>query len=386
MPRYNRNVRYVELADGSRGNERCCTTCNVWQREDEAFSTRGLGGYASRCRPCASAASSASRRSRRTTGDRRFGVELEFAFPRTGDWNSVDAGVQRLLEEMRSRGLAVNVESYGHSTPRNWKIVTDASVANGRELVSPILQGEDGYEQVRKVGEALAAAGAVVNRSCGLHIHHDVRRLPIGMLQSLVRNWSSSQDALDAFVAPSRRNGLNAFCRRLTATDLRDVERASSWSDLRRGGGDSRYRTLNFRAYPVHGTVEVRQHQGTVSGAKVVAWVKLGQAMVRAAIAGAEVAATDPIDLLDALRGHGLDAETADYLAGRAVVLGYAGPRAAEAATPAVEEPASTLAGIQAQVEALTAEINTRWDAARFAAAVAELTAALRPLGLEVTA
>jgi hypothetical protein len=45
-----------------------------------------------------------------------------------------------------------------------------------------------------------------------------------------------------------------------------------------------RYRTVNVTAYPKYGSIEFRQHQGTLSYAKMLRWVKLGQSIVEAAM------------------------------------------------------------------------------------------------------
>lgn len=94
--------------------------------------------------------------------ERTFGIEIEFVCKR------IDA-VQRHLDR---RGLT------------GWHLKTDSTVKpnaqqqsqnfgnTGRELVSPILKGNDGLRQLKLACEALEAAGARVNKSCGLHVHH----------------------------------------------------------------------------------------------------------------------------------------------------------------------------------------------------------------------
>ena len=95
--------------------------------------------------------------------DRKFGVELE---------------IVGISKELAIRALAaVDIEAhdagYTHMTTRDWKIVSDASVHRGFELVSPVLEGEEGLETLRTAAQALADAGATANRSCGLHVHID---------------------------------------------------------------------------------------------------------------------------------------------------------------------------------------------------------------------
>ncbi len=78
---------------------------------------------------------------------RTFGIEYEINF----SWN--DAAALR--------------DIIGQS----YKIVHDGSVRNGLEIVSPILAGKAGEEEVIKVCKAINDAGGRTDETCGLHIH-----------------------------------------------------------------------------------------------------------------------------------------------------------------------------------------------------------------------
>ena len=57
---------------------------------------------------------------------------------------------ERLVHELREAGIEVASEAYNHHLRSRWKLVTDSSL-NGNdtfELVSPILVGEDGLEEL----------------------------------------------------------------------------------------------------------------------------------------------------------------------------------------------------------------------------------------------
>ena len=137
---------------------------------------------------------------------------------------------------MVAQGLRCELQSYNHRTQYVWKIVPDGSVRGGAELVSPVLRGDDGFGQLAAAGRALATAGCKVNRTTGLHVHHDVRDLDVASFRRLVHNWHDSQDAIDGLVARSRRNqrgtydldGYRNFCMRLDTYDLARVDTLSS--------------------------------------------------------------------------------------------------------------------------------------------------------------
>lgn len=259
------------------------------------------------CRECMRA----DQRARRANGPRRitrkFGVEIEFI------GNRYD-----LEREMLARGLRVHNAGYTHRVMSSWKIVTDASVMNGYELVSPPMKGRNGMDQLRKACEALAAANVTVNRSCGLHVHHQVSDLSTTAFGRLFRAWSNNQRNVDGLVAASRRN--TQWARPLSAAEVAHAEAlpdatvaASHFAYV------DRYRSLNVAAFPRYGTVEVRQHQGTTNFDKIAAWVTFGQAFIAWAKSDAPVDSELTTDaLVDRLTNYGLTAAHATFLKARA--------------------------------------------------------------------
>lgn len=227
----------------------------------------------------------------RLTGltDRKFGVELELFATR-----SDPSDRQAIIRALTAAGISVQSEYYNHTTRSHWKIVDDMSVEtpNGRrglELVSPPLSGEAGLLEVEKVCTALASIGAWVSRSCGMHIHHDAADLTIENIRDLAWLTSRFAPVFDGLVPESRRAGHNNFCKPWTESDLVALSRISSLYDLRdrfEAGSSLRYRTLNLCSLARHGTVEFRQHSGTVDAEKIVAWVMLTQGLVEKAASG----------------------------------------------------------------------------------------------------
>ncbi len=93
--------------------------------------------------------------------ERSFGIEMEF--------NGLT--MQQSLAALKRAGLKAQIEGYNHDDHADgtWKIVTDASVSRGHEVVSPILRGEPGIAEACRAAEALEKAGATIDISCGLH-------------------------------------------------------------------------------------------------------------------------------------------------------------------------------------------------------------------------
>lgn len=297
---------------------RTCSRCGIERPlNPENFHHRN-NWIDARCQDCRRAVDAANRQARRqgegVRAGRRFGIEIEFI----GSGRAVEA-------QMRALGLDCNVEHYNHHVRSGWKIVPDASVARGMELVSPPLRGANGREQVKKACRALAAAGARINGSCGLHVHHDCNDLNGGQLAKLGRAWARNQRNTDNLVARSRRGSYSQWCRPLTESEVQRLEglpalsTGDSLQSALRNAYIDRYRSINFSCFPRYGTVEIRQHQGTLNAKKILAWIAYGQAFIRAAKSSQVIPTPGTTaELLDALSAHGMGTPTVAYLKSRA--------------------------------------------------------------------
>lgn len=201
-----------------------------------------------------------------------FGIELEIV------GMSQDAAARVI----NGAGFAARVEGYNHTTRPHWKVTTDASI-HGRggacEVVSPVLNTSD-LSEAQAVVRALAAAGARVNESTGTHVHLGAQDMTGGDLSALWANWCAAQSATDLLVSPSRRVGGSGYrwARRYAQGETGDVRGGleSYGINYRYRPDDfrARYRALNLRAMMAHGTVEFRQHQGSLNASKLGAWVQ----------------------------------------------------------------------------------------------------------------
>lgn len=215
-----------------------------------------------------------------SVSDRTFGVEIEFI---VNGARSESAAQEVTLVALRNAGIPVQLEGYNHSTREHWKIVHDGSVgastgAVGGELVSPILKGEEGLETLRKVVRALSAAGVTVDRTCGLHVHVGARDLKPAEIMSVVQRYAKHESTMDAHMPESRRRNNCCHVRslggHLTNNDrISKVQSVSSVEDLVRFFSYERYLKVNVQSYARQGTIEFRQHSGSVNASKIVNWV-----------------------------------------------------------------------------------------------------------------
>jgi hypothetical protein len=204
---------------------------------------------------------------------RTFGVEIEAN------------GVTRdaLVRELRAQGLEAQGEGYNHTTRTHWKIVSDGSVQgpNAFELVSPVLQGYQGLEDLARACRALKICGAQVNNSCGLHVHFGARDMSIEHLRQVVRNYLVLEPTIDTLMPTGRRANNNGYCQgllqgRTLAEAERQILAATTAQELATAANTgSRYRKVNMQSFFTHGTVEFRQHSGSTDFEKISFWVKL---------------------------------------------------------------------------------------------------------------
>lgn len=213
-----------------------------------------------------------------------FGVEIECYLPR-------GKSREELMVALGDVGLTAFVEDYNHRLSSGWKLTTDGSLddyTRGTEVVSPILRGEDGIAEMKKVIRTIERFGCSVNRTCGFHVHVGVRGLDherVGFFKELFATYARFEPVLDQLMAPSRRQNANSYCRSVKlASDVESRAKAArNVNEFRTaiGSGDyNRYRKLNLESFWRHGTVEFRQHQGTLSSQKAENWVRLCLRMV----------------------------------------------------------------------------------------------------------
>ena len=215
----------------------------------------------------------------------KFGIEIEAIAPSHMGREALAARISELAD------VDCVFEGYNHRTRAHWKIVTDASLSGDGvcfEVVRPILDGEDGLAQVTRVMDALEALDCTVNRSCGLHVHHDAREWNVKELRNISRLWVKYETVIDQIMPPSRRGNAGRWCRSNVTSSmprqLAAISRCNTVDDvIQTMSGGSRYVKLNLHSKLVHGTVEFRQHSGTVSAEKAVNWIKLTAGFMRSA-------------------------------------------------------------------------------------------------------
>lgn len=177
----------------------------------------------------------------------------------------------------------------------------------GMELVSPILLGYKGIQQAYKMLEALKGLDCNVDETCGMHIHLDGESLSYPATKNLAALYIKYEATIDSILPASRRQNCNckSMCSERWGSRGRDNSRlerlarrfdevssarvleelAAIWRD--------RFIKLNFEAMADHGTVEFRQHGGTLNFEKTLHWTILCMKMRYRAVWASPVTLTD---------------------------------------------------------------------------------------------
>lgn len=209
-----------------------------------------------------------------------FGVELEFCSNLSG--SEINAGLKTL-------GLTANVKgdgsTYSMSGQRvnysNWNVTYDTSVRDrnfrhGLEIISPILSGKDGLRELKKVMDYLTglekSKKIKVNKTCGTHVHFGKstwQSYSEFQGYEFFKMYAMNEGLIDLLQPASRRENNGRYCR-----SCYDAISNSSYSP------SGRYYKVNMSHIKTRGTVEVRQHSGTVDFEKIASWIHLMTAML----------------------------------------------------------------------------------------------------------
>lgn len=207
----------------------------------------------------------------------KFGIELE----------CYNVPMRDVVNALTAAGIQTMNSSYSGREYSVWQVKPDCSIqgVNGFEVVSPILEGEAGIHDVRRVCTILQQLGAKVNTSCGFHVHHNAANWGIKEFRNLFKRFVKFEGAMDSIQPASRRANANRFCKSNLVSDsiaecFAAIDSCNTVQKLSALYTDSRYFKLNLQSFFRMGSVEFRHHAGTVDADKVENYIRLTYAMV----------------------------------------------------------------------------------------------------------
>ena len=177
---------------------------------------------------------------------------------------------------------------------RKWKTMYDGSIymtgnrLTSCEMVTPILTYANDIDTLQNVVRALRKAGAVVNESCGLHIHVDGSAHNAKTLRNLINIVNRRNELFYQALAvpasrkyrwckPMNRNFISELNekRPRNSNEIEDMWYKESPHESRTYHyNQTRYHFLNLHAYfHGHGTLEFRCFNSTLHAGEVRAYV-----------------------------------------------------------------------------------------------------------------
>ena len=205
----------------------------------------------------------------------KFGLELEVISP-----ISTNMMVDKLLE------VGINVVSTRgtHEIVSGWKVVHDSSIRSTRthpygfEIVSPPSSSFDDLEKICKV---LEENNVKVNKSCGMHVHHDISELKRQQIIRIYNFYNKYEKVIDGLINKDRSNN-NSFCKPISDIITKVNSCDTKEQLLAKIGGKGmlgyynniRYYKLNLRSFIYYGTIEFRQHHGSVNFEEIKNWIQ----------------------------------------------------------------------------------------------------------------
>lgn len=230
----------------------------------------------------------------------KFGVEIEM----TGITREQAARVvAKVLNSTSSEPdcTCYHTRKIKDSSRRIWKVMRDSSIAPERkgssandeykvEFVTPPLKYED-IELLQNIVRELKQAGAIVNKSCGIHIHIDGVNHNPQSLRRLVNFMTARQDLIyEALKIGSRAN---RWCKKLSPELLREMKKKNNlsaeeiesiWYSRHNDGyygsvdhqhyNETRYHGVNLHSYFSKKTVEFRLFNSTLHAGKIKAYIQ----------------------------------------------------------------------------------------------------------------
>jgi len=234
---------------------------------------------------------------------RRFGIELEF----TGI--SRDTSARTVAQVLGCKktyiGGVYNVHQMKDKYNRTWMILRDASISpqvtarrqnpelkNYKcELVSPILEYKD-IPLLTKIIRALKNKGAVVNESCGMHVHVDVQEFTPRQIRNIVNLTATKQELL--YKALNVSDGRSThWCKRINWNFIHEINtwgtkfKMQSLKEAWYEGVDNmsnhynvtRYQCLNLHSFFENKGVEFRFFNASLIATEVKSYIILSLAI-----------------------------------------------------------------------------------------------------------
>ncbi len=184
-------------------------------------------------------------------------------------------------------------------TPSFWTSTNDGSINSeegydGIEMVSYPASGDLLLESIDNLMSWSNDIGAIVNRSCGLHVHFNSLDLTARQVAHVGIVYRYFEEILKGMMPNSRQS--SNWCKDfpIPKKQLRHITEESEliemyydYMDSQPSAdkyNDARYCGLNIHSRYYHGSLEFRLHSGTINKTKILNWIQILNRIIDMAI------------------------------------------------------------------------------------------------------
>jgi hypothetical protein len=135
------------------------------------------------------------------------------------------------------------------------------------------LFGDQGLDEVIGFCASARRLQWRVNRHCGYHAHFDMENEEWQALRSIAYAYLLTQNLWMQLVSENRSR--NSYCGRVdyADTEVIGINSAKDWDYF--VGERDRFEFINWRAYLVHGSMEIRLHDASLDAPAINNWVMI---------------------------------------------------------------------------------------------------------------
>jgi len=187
-------------------------------------------------------------------------------------WSGRATSFKRVGSERR---FGVEIETEGCDGYRSlhgateWGCVYECSTP-GKEFISPILQGDAGFNEIYDFCQIAEDKDWTVDRSCGLHVHLDLSNDSTEECLHIAYAYRRTYPMWKKFVSANRSRNSMCGSPQYTCDDIRTFEHVEDFAEER-----DRFEFVNWRAYIRHRSFEVRIYFGTLNAREICNWIAL---------------------------------------------------------------------------------------------------------------
>ena len=195
----------------------------------------------------------------------KFGIELE----------TVGLTCQEITSLLNAAGVPCRFQGYTHEVMQSWKVVPDGTPSSMRiaEVVSPPMEiSEESFAIVRKVCEVLNENGADVKKSCGFHCHIDMTGESNQTIANVYNRYRKFETEIDRWMPASRRGRNSSYAQTLQNQGELTLSATATKREVS-ASRPCRGSKVNLCSFVKYGTIEFRQHSGTINAGKIKNWV-----------------------------------------------------------------------------------------------------------------